>query len=348
VTVSARLLIVGDDFTPARLFHAAIQRRGLHDRFHVVEVDLHGEYDSGPRDGVREFVGRPEEYVPSLRGAQVLLTTFAPVTRRALDDVPDLRLIVVGRGGPVNVDVAAAAEREITVAFAPGRNADAVAEYTLGLILALTRRIPTASRWVREGQWTSGREDTLDKPTGPELAGRTLGIIGLGAIGAKVAHLAGAFGMTVLGHDPFLTEGRSDDPPLVPLEDLLRRSDVVTVHARPAIDGRPILGLAELAALRDGTYLVNTSRGANIDHDALRQQVASGRLGGVALDVLDHEPIDPSDPLLRSDDVLITPHAAGVSLDIPGRTAELVVDRLEEWLTDGRPRFVVEPAAAPS
>lgn len=341
-----RVLIVGDDFTPSAAFREAIERHPLlqERKLQLSEVNLDGKtYLPGPVDGVREFVGRPEDLLPYVGDANVIVTTFAPITRAVLQAASNLRCIVVGRGGPVNVDVEAAREHGIKVAFAPGRNAEAVAEYVVGLIMAVTRQIVAGDRWVREGNWRTAQEDTLMKPTGPELRGRTLGIIGMGAIGSRVVKLIEPFGVTTLSYDPCLSDeqvrARGGEP--ATLFALLRSSDVITIHARPREGSSPIVGRKELSVIKEGAYLINTSRGANLDQDALLAALKEGRLGGVALDVLALEPLSENSEFLRFDNIVLTPHAAGVSTDVPTHTAAIVAERLAEWLETGTSEFLM-------
>lgn len=332
--MSSRVSIVGDDFTPSSLLASAVRARlaGTGTRLDLICHDLDGAiYHKTSSEGIAEFLGDPRDMMGYIGDAEVLMTTFGPVSRAVLEKT-SLDLIVCGRGGPVNVDAAAAEYLGVTVRNCPGRNVDAVAEYVIGLIISVTRQIPQAERWVSDGRWVSGQEDSLEKPTGPELRGRTLGVVGYGAIGRRVTGLGRALGMSVLVHDPFVEAEDAEAISFVDLRTLLKGSDVVTIHARPSGDGTPIVGEQELSSMPSGSYLVNTSRGENLDEVALIEALESGHLAGAALDVLAEEPIDGRSPLLNRSDVLLTPHAAGVSLDIPARTAGMMADHLAEWM----------------
>jgi D-3-phosphoglycerate dehydrogenase len=341
-----RILIVGDDFTPAEVLAQAI-RAYAQAALDLRTVDLRDPwYRVGPEEGVREFLGSPEDVLPHVEDVHVLVTTFAPITRRVLDAALSLRLIVSGRGGPVNIDVEAATARRIPVAFARGRNSEAVAEFVLGLLVALPRRFAAAERHLRTGAWTDGREDTFAKPSGPELEGRVLGIVGLGAVGARVAELVRPLRMRVLAHDPFVEDGplAAVGAERAELERLLAKADYVTIHVRPA-NGESVIGERELARMKPGAFLINTSRAVNVDHAALVAALESGRLAGAALDVFPTEPLPPNDPILRCDNVLLTPHSAGVSLDVPTRTAHSVAEAVATWLAGGVPANVRKPEA---
>jgi phosphoglycerate dehydrogenase-like enzyme len=217
------------------------------------------------------------------------------------------RLAVVARAGAGldNLDTSAAARRGIAVIFAPGVNTNTVAEHTLALILDLARGITRDARAVAAGRW-----DERARYQGDELAGLTLGIVGFGSIGRRVAQLAEAFGLRVVvaAH-----RGMQSANPALPLRELLALSDVVSLHVPLTPATRNMLGAAELACMKRGARLVNTARGALIDMPALRAALASGQLGGFAADVLDVEPPVADEPLLRLANVILTPHVASLT-----------------------------------
>ncbi len=220
---------------------------------------------------------------------------------------PQLRVVARAGVGLDNLDTAAAARRGIPVVFAPGGNALTVAEHTLALILDLVRGITRAANQVAAGRW----EDRAFY-RGNEIRGLTLGVLGFGAIGQRVAKLADAFGMHVL----VLAHGdRAVPAPYAKAElrDLLRTADVVTLHLPLTPTTKGLLGADELAAMKPSACLVNTARGALIDGQALRTALAAGTLGGFAADVLELEPPAADDPLLRSERVLLTPHNASLT-----------------------------------
>lgn len=341
------IAIVGDDFVPTRLFIEAIERHpGLGDgRLGFSTVELRdAEYRTGPDYGVREFLGSADMWVGAAREASVLMTTFAPVTAEALEACPKLELIVCARGGPVNVDLDAATARRVIVANTPGRNAEAVAEFVLGLMISLVRRIPAAYSYALSG-WTSGREDTFEKPSGPELAGKTLGLVGLGAVGTRVAQLVAPLGMRVIASDPNVSAERMAEAGAQPadLYRLLEDSDVVSVHARVPYSMAPLIGADELAAMRPGAYFINTARATAVDEAALVRALEEGKLAGAALDVLREEPLPLDHPLRRLDNVVLTPHSAGVSYDVPLHSARLASEALAHWVAGRRPPAIANP-----
>ncbi len=221
---------------------------------------------------------------------------------------PALEVIARAGGGLDNLDTSAAARRGIRVIYAPGANTSTVAEHTLALMLDLARGITRTARAVAAGRW-----EERARYRGDELAGLTLGIVGFGSIGRRVATLATAFGMHVLAAAHRARPEAPDPYPRLPLRELLASSDIVTLHVplRPAT--RNLHGAAELACMKRGALLVNTARGELVDTAALRAALARGALGGFAADVLDVEPPRPDDPLLASEKVLLTPHVASLT-----------------------------------
>lgn len=350
-----RILILGDDFTPAALFEEAI-RRSVGASVETAEfccVDTEpNELSSVRSEEVSEAFGDIAEVARLARACHVIVTTFAPVTEQVLDRAPDLLAIACGRGGPVNINVAAATRRSIPVLYAPGRNAQAVAEYTLAAMFNLMRRIPQAMDYLRGGQWQTPREDTFEKPSGPELGGRTLGLIGCGQVGRLVAKLAQAVGTRVLVCDPFAEgpalEALGMEP--VTLEEILAEADVISIHARLASGEPPILGQSQFTAMARRPYVLNTARAAALDYGALTAALESGQVSGAFLDVYPDEPIASDSPLLAidRDRLHMTPHAAGVSRDIPLYTARTLADGLAQLLQGKRPAHVVNEDALAS
>ncbi len=345
-----RCLILGDDFTPAALFEAALRSRlepsGRSVSYTSIDMEA-GELCAVESDEVAEAFGGIDEVAGLATDCALLVTTFAPVTSAVLDRAPGLLAIACGRGGPVNVNIAAASTRGIPVLNAPGRNAQAVAEYTLAGIINLMRRLPQALDYVRDGRWLTPREDTFEKPSGPELGARTLGLIGCGQVGRLVGRLTKAFGARVLAHDPFIFPAALAPLGIEPvsLGRLLAEADVISLHVRLAGDAAPILGEVEFAAMARRPYLVNTSRATALDHYALLAALESGRIAGALLDVHPVEPLPPDSPLLAADStrLLLTPHAAGVSRDVPANTADLLAEGLARLLQGRRPDHVVNP-----
>ena len=234
-----------------------------------------------------------------------LIVRSAPrVTRAALAVAS--RLEVIGRAGAGvdTIDVDAATERGVIVMNTPGGNTTAVAEHTLALLLALARRVTVADAALKAGRWEKNRLQ------GVELLGKTLGILGLGRIGAEVARRALGFRMQVLAYDPYLTREAAERLGVssVELDELLTRSDFITIHTPLTGDTRHLIGDAELARMKPGVRLINCARGGIIDEAALVRGLASGQVGGAGIDVFEQEPPPADHPLLRFEQVVVTPH----------------------------------------
>lgn len=261
-----------------------------------------------------------------LPGCAGYLAGVEPITAEVLDAARELRVISRNGVGVDNIDHAATARRRITICRAESANSRGVAELTIGLLFALARWIPMSDAAIKSGGWT--------RRTGFELEGRTLGVIGCGRIGRAVAALAAGLGVRVLGYDPHPTPGATLE--VTSLDDLLSRSDVLTLHCPPAEDGRPILDAHRLSRTRHGVYLINTARHNLIDRAALRAALDSGQVAGVALDVFESEP--PSDlDLLRSDRVIATPHIGGLTTQSVDRAVAVAVENLLEALAAAPP-----------
>jgi D-3-phosphoglycerate dehydrogenase len=278
------------------------------------------------------------------RGAVGWILETDPCGDEQLAALPALALVGCVRGGPVNVDIDAATRRGIPVVYTPGRNAEAVADFVIGQIIGLVRHIAHTHHLLRTGALTETREarvrartDVIWRPQDPEalipyrayrgreLRTLTLGLLGLGRVGERVAAKARALEMRVLAHDPYLAAEDAAGIELVDRDELLARSDVISLHAR----GDSILiGDAELRSMRPGAFLVNTARAAILDHDALVAALRDGRLGGAALDVFPDEPLTTDDPLLDLGNVLLTPHIAGASLNVIDHYSQSLVTAL--------------------
>ena len=252
------------------------------------------------------------ELVRRIGGADIVvsLRAYTRFSENALTACPSLRMISIWGTGTDNVDLAACHRRGVTVGHTPGVNAHAVAEHTLALMLAVIRRIPSLDRDVRSGQWPRGLL--------VQLEGKTLGIVGLGAIGRRVAALAAPFGARLLAATWGPDEGRAAAVGArhAPIEALLQESDIVSLHLRLSAETEAVINRARLALMKPGAFLVNTARGRLVDREALVDALRHGRLAGAALDVFHEEPIAASDPLLTLPNVILTPHNAGMTQEV--------------------------------
>ncbi len=288
---------------------------------------------------------RPPPYVfEAAARADVLVTQFCTVPAALLEAAPQVKVVGVLRAGVENVDVAAATARGILVVNTPGRNADAVADFTVGLLLCEVRNIARGHHGLKEGRWL---REYPNSGHIPDLPGKTVGIVGLGEIGRKVARRLAGFDMRILAFDPFVKEA----PPgiaLVDLPTLMAEADFVTVHARLTRETAGLVSRAMLARMKPTAYLVNTSRSALVDEAALVEALRARRIAGAALDVFDREPPGPDDPLVQLENVTLTPHMAGGSNDAFFQCPKLLAAALAQLLQGGEPRSVVNREALPA
>ena len=252
--------------------------------------------------------------------------------------VPGLELIAQTGGHAYHIDLAAATRAGVIVALAPSRSATSTAELTIALMLAAFRRIPQADRAIRRGEWPL--------VLGRTLRGKRLGILGLGRVGQEVARLAQAFGMEVLAWGPTLTAERAarHGVTLLPLDDVLRQADIVSVHLALSDQSRGLLNEARLRLMRSQALLVNTARGAIVDETALARLLAEGQLWGAALDVFVHEPLPADSPLNRLENVVLTSHLGWPADATYREFAERAVEVIEAYL-DGRLERALNPEA---
>ncbi|SDP95996.1 D-3-phosphoglycerate dehydrogenase [Actinopolyspora xinjiangensis] len=318
-----RVLAAGDNFVGPDLLETAV--RSQVDAPEVGRLKLPWPVEPfGPVGGVEEASGTEQQVIEAAEGAEVCVTQMAPFTERVFDAVPSLQLVAVSRGGPVNVDLAAATRAGVSVTYAPGRNAAAAAEYAVGMILAAMRRIPDSDSELKRGEW---RGDFYAYPeAGIELEGSTVGLVGYGAIGSRVARVLRAFGAEVLVADPYTDPDklRADGVEPVGLEEMLPRCSVVSLHARLTPETKHLLDADRLALLPEGAVLVNTARGGLLDYRPLSGLLRDGKLGALALDVYDEEPPPPDWPLHGAPNLITTPHLAGATRQTAHRAAEIV------------------------
>jgi D-3-phosphoglycerate dehydrogenase len=264
----------------------------------------------------------PRAYLAALPRAEGLVLRTQPLTAADVADAPKLSVVARHGVGYDAVDVAALDARGIPLAIVGDVNSRTVAEHAMALLLAASRRIGRGTAAMRAGDW--GYRNAF---TPREIDGKTLLIIGYGRIGRRLAQLATAFGMRVLAHDPFVPAGGFDGAEHAPeLGAALAEADAVSVHV-PATDG-PVLGTAELAQLKPGAVVVNTARGGVVDEAALLAALESGQVGAAGLDVFGEEPPAPDAPLIHHPEVVVTPHAAGITLECAERMARAAVQNV--------------------
>jgi D-3-phosphoglycerate dehydrogenase len=253
--------------------------------------------------------------------------------------VLDLPLVAVGscRGDPNNVDVAAATARGIPVLRAPGRNADAVGELTIGLLLAVNRGIVRADRDVREGEIYRDGTIPYQRFRAWQLAGRTAGIVGLGAVGHATRWRLEGLGMRVIAHDPYADDATHS------LDDLLAEADVVSMHAMVTPETQGMIGADQFFRMKNGAIYLNSARAMLHDTDALVAALESGKLAGAGLDHFEGEHLPTDHPLALMANVVLTPHIGGATYDTEANHSKLIADGLEQLLGGGKPDNLVNP-----
>ncbi len=285
----------------------------------------------------------PDDLTARLRDERtaVLVVESDFVFDDLLDQTPDLRLIGVCRSSVDHVDVAAATRNGVVVVNTPGRNARAVAEHCLGLMLALARRISAADRYVRDGHWQNPAEPYISM-RGVELSGRTLGVIGLGAIGGTLAEIGLAMGMSVLAFDPYVAQA-PDGVALGDLETLMAQSDFVSVHVPSVPETQGLVNERLLARMKPTAFLVGASDASVFQQDALVKALGNNRIAGAAFDVFETHPVSPESPLTRLDNVLLSPHLGGATAETVGRHSQMMTEDILRFLKGVRPIRMVNP-----
>jgi D-3-phosphoglycerate dehydrogenase / 2-oxoglutarate reductase len=334
-----KVSIIGDRFMLSSAFADAIHAACRDHTFEITQHDLawpdepmeHG-YAVPGMDGLKEYMGSEEDILRLTDGANVLVTQLAPLSARMMDRLPDLRLVVVARGGPVNIDTQAARMKGLTVVNTPGRNATAVAEFTIGAILSQTRNITTGHESLRSGQY---RGDLYRAGiTGRELSEMTVGIIGYGEVGSRVVRLLKAFSCRILVADPYVqlsVADLKDGVTQCSLDFLLEQSDVVSMHQRVTTETNQMINRPALLKMKVNATLINTARGPLLDYEALHDVMASGHLRGAMLDTFSIEPVPPDWPLLKLENVTLTPHIAGASIKTIHHAARCAAEEVRRF-----------------
>ena len=342
--MSREIAIIGDRFMLPSVFAQKIEAAcGPAHRIRTQEqpwpdVPMQHGYAKAGMDGLKEYLGDPDEVVGFIADAEIFVTQLAPLSRAMMARLPALKLVAVSRGGPVNIDMRAARDHGIRVVNTPARNASAVAEFAIGAMLAETRMIRAGHEALRQGDWRGDlyRADL----TGRELSEMTVGIIGYGAIGTRVVKLLKAFGCRILVCDPYVqlsAQDRSDGVAHVSLDALLEASDIVTIHARVTAETTGMIGAAAFARMKAGATFVNTARGPLVDYDALYDALVSGHLRGAMLETFAVEPPPTDWPLLHLPNVTLTPHIAGASVRTVTLAAELAAEEVRRYIAGEPP-----------
>jgi D-3-phosphoglycerate dehydrogenase len=338
-----RLLAISDNYIPApymRQGFASLADVGVDAEVRSWEqptlVDLQ-QANLAIEQGGPEAVKLPAHLTEHLADFDIICVQFAPVSRSFIEAARRVKVIGVVRGGAENVAVDVATQRGISVLNTPGRNARAVAECALGLILSEVRNIARGHAALMVGRWT---RDYPNRDVIPELNEKTVGLVGYGAVGRLLAGYLQAMGSRILAYDPFAS-GDAAPAQMVDLETLLRESDVVSIHARLSEETKHLIGAKQLRLLKPTAVLVNTARSGLVDEQALIKVLQERAIMGAALDVFDVEPLPADHPLLKLDNVTLVPHIAGSTSDAFRGSPRLLAGHLRRMLLGQGPLPVI-------
>lgn len=288
----------------------------------------------------------PEALLEQSAETEILMIHLCPVPRTLIEAMPKLRIIASTRGGVENVDVEAASEHGTAVISNPAHNANAVAELTVGLMIAETRNIARSHTALKEGTW---REKYPRSGSIPELRGSTVGLIGFGSIGRLAARKLRCFDVKLLVHDPYVQDADIIEAGGKPaaMDELLSTADIVSLHARAHPDSKPIIGHNEITLMKKTAYFINTARANIVDMDALREALSNGAISGAALDVFDKEPVPDDDPLLRLDNVTLTNHRGSDTLNSYEDSPGMVAKEAKKFFEHKKPYLLRNPEQFP-
>jgi D-3-phosphoglycerate dehydrogenase len=334
-----KVLAVGDAFVTDEHFRDACKI--LADKGHHVEVISWGPKERAELETINRYIEQEGPFFDdtlvdvdeAVRRADIILVDFCPVPAELMDS---LKLIGVCRANVSNVDVEEASRRNIPVINVVGRNAIAVAEFTIGLMLAESRHIARGHASLMDGKW---RKAYSCEPC--EIEGKNVGLVGFGAIAQTVARKLSSFGCSILFYDPYVDVSPTIPARKVSLEELLQTSDFVSIHCRLTEGTKGLIGAKELSLMRPSAYIINTGRAEIIDSEALYNALRAKRIRGAALDVFCEEPLPEDDPLLALDNVTLTPHLAGSTPESLEKSPVMLVENVLAFLENGDRKVVL-------
>ncbi|MBU5590220.1 2-hydroxyacid dehydrogenase [Clostridium sp. MSJ-4] len=325
-----KILAIGDRFIPGKVMYSGLSelekygceievREWEHPSLEELQADNLIIEQQGP-----EAVSVDDNLYKGIENFDMLIVQFAPIPKKVMDLGKKLKLIGVLRGGTENIDIKYAEEKNIAVLNTPGRNARAVAEFTLGMILSEVRNISRSHADLKKCIW---RKDFINRDNIPELYNKNVGIVGFGKIGQLVATYLKAFGSNISVYDPYFQD-EFEGVTFVDLEKLMKESDIVTVHARLTKDTYHMIDKKMIDLMKDTAYLVNTARSGLVDEKALIEALKEKKIAGAALDVFDKEPLEESDEILKLDNITITSHMAGSTKDAFTNSPKIMCDNV--------------------
>ena len=342
-----KCVAVGDIFITPEMMKGGIEK-GYEDMMFDTKYFYFGSYDRHEmrnvvktiETGGFETLALPEGLEEAMADAEVLMVHLCPVTKKLIEKAPNLKLILCNRGGHENLDIKAASEKGIAVLLNPAHNANAVAEYTVGLMLNEVRNISRSAMAIQKGEWREKYPNTEKKIR--EMSDMTVGIIGFGTVGRLLYDKLVSFNCKILINDMFENYSgiNKNIAKFVSLDELLRESDIVSLHARLSKKSI-LLGAREFGIMKDTAYFINTARSYMVDYNALANALKTGSIMGAAIDVFDKEPIDESCPLLGLDNVTLTNHRGGDTINSYSDSPAMMMKVAYKYFDGDEPRFCI-------
>jgi len=282
----------------------------------------------------------PEIVLKEGKDASFLSGLFVPVSSKLMDAMPNLKIVGVARAGLENVNVAEATKRGILVFNIEGRNAHAVSDFTVGLMLCECRNMARAHYSIKNGEW---RKKFVNSEWVPELKDKNVGLIGFGYIGRLVAQKLSGFGVNLMVYDPFVNEAAVKEAGgrVVDKETLFKEADFISLHARMSAETKGLVGEKELSLMKPTAYLINTARAGLIDEAALLKALKNKQIAGAGLDVFNSEPLEPNSAFLELDNVTLTTHIAGTTREALTRSPDILMEDVKTLFDGGSPRFII-------
>ena len=305
------------------------------------------------------YIMEEDDLINALQDIDVLIVGYEQVTRRVLDNT-NLKLIASIRGGPkANIDIEAATEKGIPVTYTIGRTKYSVADHTMALLLSLLRYASLTDRLLKQRVltseakqktakdviWSMGPGSPYDTYKGIELHTLTMGLIGFGQIAEEVSKRANGFGMKIIAFDPYVNQSHADNfnVTMVGLDELMSTADVVSIHCNVTPETIGLIGREQLARMKKNAYVINTARASVFEREAFYDALLNKRIAGAGLDVFHKEPLEPDEPLLDLDYVVLTPHIAGASTVLTLHHSRLVTEDVGRFVRGERPKVLANP-----
>jgi D-3-phosphoglycerate dehydrogenase len=332
-----KVLAIGDTFIPEDIMEAGVEQLKQAGFDVTVRQWKHANLEALQKDnllieqGGPGAVVLPEDIFRDIHEYEVIIVQFTPISQKILKQATKLKLIGVLRGGIENVDITFATSKGIAVANTPGRNARAVAEFTVGLMLSEIRNIARSHAALKDAVWLKQFPNSGEIP---ELFGKTVGMVGLGHIGQLVSGYLNAFGCRIIAYDPYVKNAEGIE--LMTLPEVMKQSDIVSIHARYTVDTHHLISKKEIALMKPGAILINTARSGLVDQEGLVQALKEKQIRGAGLDVFDVEPIPEKDEILKLHNITITPHLAGSTADAFTNSPKLFSNMLLQALKQGK------------